>query len=82
MKCNVHHVRRNDEDVVSVDWDAASESRCPDATATSFSIVWATALNVCVDFGGELTILKTCTFPEQLTGTFTHAPSEGEISFD
>lgn len=62
--------------------DLASESRCPGAAATCFSIVWATALNVYADFGGELTILKTCTFPEQLTVKFTHAPSEGEIGFD
>lgn len=82
MKCNVHHFCCNADDVVSVDWDLAFETRCPDATATCFSIVWATALNVYVDFGVELTILKTCTFPEQLTVKFTHAPSEGEISFE
>lgn len=82
MKCNVHHFYSNDEDVVSIDWGSASETRCPVAAATRFSIVWATAPNVCVDFWGELTFLKTCTFPEQLTVKFTHAPSEGEISFD
>lgn len=39
MKCNVHNFCRNDKDVVSVDCALVSETRCPDAAATCFSIV-------------------------------------------
>lgn len=81
-RCNVHQSYGNVRTWSALTGVQLLKPDVPVAAATCFSIVWATAPNVCPDFGGELTFLKTCTFPEQLTVKFTHAPSEGEISFD